>query len=391
MPGIWNDSIFNVKDYGAVGDGVTDDTASIQSAMSDAQTAGGGIVFFPIGTYCISDELYVYQIPVSLVGVGSGWNAWLQNVATNISVLKWTGSSGKAMIHYKTVNTSFKIDSIKLDCNDSASVGMLLDGVQGGIIDNISILNKPADCGLRLTATEMTCSWNSFRNLGIQNLVKSNTKAIHLTGGEELVANTCHNTFINTRIDHGGSNSHAIYLGNCDNNGFYDVYVYRDTGGTGRGVYCDSTEQTNFPIANIFYHLQAGVGGWWQDGGTQYNIVNFYATDNGQPAPVPANGNLSYSLMNGCFHPTISINGMYGKPGNNLTVSTAITDGVSTYTDITFPLGPEPDGNYDVYFSCANDLGGRSIWASNKTASGFRINISSAIAYPIYISGLIVR
>lgn len=42
--------VFNVKAYGATGNGTTDDSASILSAITAAQ-AVGGIVFFPTGTY----------------------------------------------------------------------------------------------------------------------------------------------------------------------------------------------------------------------------------------------------------------------------------------------------------------------------------------------------
>lgn len=44
-------SAFNVKTYGAVGDGVTLDHAAIIAADAAAATAGGGTVFFPRGTY----------------------------------------------------------------------------------------------------------------------------------------------------------------------------------------------------------------------------------------------------------------------------------------------------------------------------------------------------
>lgn len=44
--------VFNVKNvYGAIGDGVTDDTAKIQAAINAADAAGGGIIYFPHGTY----------------------------------------------------------------------------------------------------------------------------------------------------------------------------------------------------------------------------------------------------------------------------------------------------------------------------------------------------
>ena len=41
----------NVKDFGAVGDGATKDTAAIQKAIDACAQAGGGDVNFPAGTY----------------------------------------------------------------------------------------------------------------------------------------------------------------------------------------------------------------------------------------------------------------------------------------------------------------------------------------------------
>lgn len=46
--------IASVKDFGAVGDGITDDTAAIQAAIDAVYSAGGGLVFIPEGTYKIS-------------------------------------------------------------------------------------------------------------------------------------------------------------------------------------------------------------------------------------------------------------------------------------------------------------------------------------------------
>lgn len=44
--------VFNVKQYGAAGDGATDDTAAIQATI-DAVPASGGTVMFPPGTYIV--------------------------------------------------------------------------------------------------------------------------------------------------------------------------------------------------------------------------------------------------------------------------------------------------------------------------------------------------
>lgn len=50
---------FNVRDFGAHGDSVTDDTGSIQSTVNAAEAAGGGIVFVPPGNYLISSTISI--------------------------------------------------------------------------------------------------------------------------------------------------------------------------------------------------------------------------------------------------------------------------------------------------------------------------------------------
>lgn len=54
-------SFYDVSSYGAVGDGTTDDTSAIQSALTACNTAGGGTVFFPTGTYLITSQLICYS------------------------------------------------------------------------------------------------------------------------------------------------------------------------------------------------------------------------------------------------------------------------------------------------------------------------------------------
>ena len=51
--------VFNVKAYGAVGDGVADDTASIQAAHDAAAAEHPAIVFFPSGTYLVTATLSI--------------------------------------------------------------------------------------------------------------------------------------------------------------------------------------------------------------------------------------------------------------------------------------------------------------------------------------------
>lgn len=49
----WPETVFNVKDYGAVGDGTQRDDAAFQAALDAAKENGGGVVYFPAGRYML--------------------------------------------------------------------------------------------------------------------------------------------------------------------------------------------------------------------------------------------------------------------------------------------------------------------------------------------------
>lgn len=66
-----NNAVFNVKDFGATGDGVTDDAAAIQSTIDHAFAVGGGIVRFPVGSYLILTGLTGRAL-VSCIGDSKG-------------------------------------------------------------------------------------------------------------------------------------------------------------------------------------------------------------------------------------------------------------------------------------------------------------------------------
>lgn len=60
------DTGLNVMDYGAIGDGITDDRAAVQAAIDAAATGeGGGVVYFPEGTYLV-EEILVLKSNITL-------------------------------------------------------------------------------------------------------------------------------------------------------------------------------------------------------------------------------------------------------------------------------------------------------------------------------------
>jgi hypothetical protein len=76
---------FNVMsaEFGAVGDGVADDTTAITAAIAACELAGGGVVFFPPGTYKTTSLITLDTEKVILMGCGN---------ATKIACTSTTGA-----------------------------------------------------------------------------------------------------------------------------------------------------------------------------------------------------------------------------------------------------------------------------------------------------------
>lgn len=85
--------IISVLQFGAVGDGVTDDTAAIQAAITAVQAQGGGTVNFPAGTFkCLN------EITLNPIGAFLFHDVYLQGAGAEATILSFSsavaGSNG---------------------------------------------------------------------------------------------------------------------------------------------------------------------------------------------------------------------------------------------------------------------------------------------------------
>lgn len=174
---IRNPPFLNVTNYGATGDGTTDDKAAIQAAI-DAADDVGGVVYLPRGTYGLTGPLVMR---INTVLRCEGYGLQVSGPTTTIkSLASWSKTSGDALvmndpttnsvgssienctllgnastgpdygIYYINGNTfnltNVLVNTCRLSCIYLDSDGM--ETAQSGTFQNVTVYNAVQDTGL---------------------------------------------------------------------------------------------------------------------------------------------------------------------------------------------------------------------------------------------------
>lgn len=107
------DAAVNVKDFGAVGDGVTDDTAAIQAAIDTREK-----VYFPAGTYLVTSRFSIRK-DMSLIGDDKSGSTTITNTTTDMFYVPASEVESNRIWSYRIKNISFVGDDTNFISSDS--------------------------------------------------------------------------------------------------------------------------------------------------------------------------------------------------------------------------------------------------------------------------------
>ncbi|KKS36659.1 MAG: hypothetical protein UV00_C0024G0014 [candidate division WWE3 bacterium GW2011_GWF1_42_14] len=362
--------VYNVKAFGAMGNGTTDDTTSIINTLTAC--ASGGVVYLPPGTYLISNTINITNNNVTLMGAGAG--------ATTIKAA--AGSEGLAMIivgngtdtlahttiakilftsqNQKTANQAIKLQkafktwiyNVRIekqyngifafnstetffrdsDIRDTTNDAIVWENaLQSGY--DFYINNVVAD------NPEVTNTGNGISWLGGENFVIQNCDFLHFKDGFHIHPATSHHTrfgfFINAEFDFASDNN--ININNTDGGDIIGLTFTNTWTGTATNYGVLISDNGSGEIQGIRFighkSFHNGLAGFRLAGGDDIHLLGCDVVGNSQTSANTRSGiELSAGVGSNC-----SIVGC--KSGNGFqqgnTQSYGINiDGSHTYTNI---------------------------------------------------------
>lgn len=218
----------NVLDFGAVGDGVADDTAAIIAALSSANS-----VYVPSGDYKVTSTI---QIPSGKFFYGDGYTSRLVASSVVGPVVKIGTGSNPAPV--RVTVSGFNISG-------TATSGLEVNLATGLVVNNISLVGLTATRGFVLKQT-----WaSSYRDLMTNGAIISGEC---FAVGQDFNANDCANWYtsnicatnvlLDATLDGGSGVSHGSNFENITvQGGAVGLYVRSYQGATFDTVYEENT------------------------------------------------------------------------------------------------------------------------------------------------------
>ena len=255
----------SVKDFGAVGDGVADDTQALSNFLNVCRTnkVKG---FFNSGTYLISSALDISGVDIE--GVLGGYN--------NVDGTIIKGSGGHVIFNQSSAATNNITYSIKNFAIQDGSVALKMTYAVNCRIDNIFITNCTDGiyCGDASLAGPLWCNF-------INCQVNVSDTALKINGAQWANANLFESCYFKGNVA-GGSITAAGGIGAVSNQ-----FINTEFAGDNRGVVLENNKSTTFD--NCYFESRGPsivVDGYTLD--LQVNNCVFGSLRNNNADGVPA-------------------------------------------------------------------------------------------------------
>jgi hypothetical protein len=408
--------IASVRDFGAVGDGVTDDTAALTAFFNHANANPGVRHLMDPLTYLVTAPLP--DINVSSVWIeGAGCEIHDTGQLVTGTVLRWGGAAGTAgpLVKITAVSgagnqriSSVTFAGIGIDCVS----GALLYGIEMYSARFCNIDVAVANAGFAGMQLDVVATLGEGKDLQRNNISLKTRQleapnAFGLVLGGDAVANVSMNTFwVEAQI----ANVQSIYCVNSDNNYWAYVRIFKAPSGTAtEGVSLlgganiaekARAERFNFYTSNVPIHVY-GTTSLPPFVSPSTGNSAFLDIENGTPVPTIDGGAqiaITYDVTEGLEDPWVqftpvvtagsgtitaySAEARYIKRGNLLTISVniLITDN-GTGAGSLFVTMPAATSGGAIGGTCLN---GRERALTNDAVSAYMdsgSNIAQALSY----------
>jgi len=382
----YNDNFVNVKENGAIGDGVSDDTAALNKIFKDQ---AGKTIYFPAGTYIISGAVYLYS------------NTTITGEGTSSVIMACAGMPVGTTMLYTNGTTGLKVTNISVSGNSSINTRDL--GYSDK--DGIHLLDLWNSSNVTVSNCHFINNiYAAIRSIGTSNiLVDSNefsqTDCGFVTLGNVNASNI---TITNNSFNgHDWSEPVAFYANaNFDNVIIMNNKILNKINAT--GIFVSSKGiNTNFKIENNYLeNVAVGICVYNINSGTICNnIIN--GTTSGRGISVNASSNMTVTgntinssnqdalYVTDCTNTNVSGNTISGYGWRNanyfgIRVSGAnnqinITNNSVTKTDTSLStMGIYVNGTGNIQFS-GNILNNCQVWLGAASSGVSMDAVATAI------------
>lgn len=288
--------MISIKDFGAIGDGLTDDTLAIQQAL-----AAHDNVYVPPGSYIVSSTITLDNNQ-SLIGAGT--SSVLAASNNSFNVIEMPGKQATLQsLKITGGDAAVKLFGNTQECTQNTVSDLVMDA------PNIGILLDGGD------DPSYPCYWNNFDNILVEHPA---THGVHMTltgAGDTPNANR----FTKVRVFSKGAatSGHGFYVEDGSfNNAFVDCEADVN-GASAQGCFTVGAGADTTMIVNLYTESENGVPNVKLEAGSvNTSIMNLLSASDGAAILDESGG--EYTAYNA------------GSPYKNVLAATRATDITST-------------------------------------------------------------